>query len=577
MLKQKSRKYNKLFFALIFLIALIFILGACSKQKFRLTFYLHDMNDPWWSVEVKRGHSLEQIPKPENTSGYMFNGWYLDKDKWNIPFDKTYVVNSDLTIYGKYIKQDSSLKVQYRISFNIDGISPYKININEGELPKLGIPKLNDKVFEDWYLDSEFKVVYENKPISQNLILYGKWSERTYNEFFNFNSENNEILGLASGIEVPKKIFIPSKINNIEVKKIANHAFKDMLIENLIIEIGIESIGLSSFDGCSLLTSVKLPESILYIGKSAFKNCKRIENIQLSSAISKIEDSTFQGCEKLKTINITAKILEIGEYAFQKTALTDLTIPSSITKIGKKSFWQSKLNTLIFRPNSNSLNIDDEAFSECRSLNSVVFDSYNHPSTHNITIGAKCFHSCSNLTEVLLPDNIEKILQSAFAQCSKLSTVELPKNNFSDLENDLFASCENLTSVVMSDNIENIKTGVFAGCAKLSTVALSSNLKVIGKNAFHSCTNLKVENSHLLKKLTEIGEGAFANCNALAKFYITENVITIGAEAFRINQDITFVVYTSLLSKQEKWADNWILNEEQRVKYNKTQEEYLSI
>ncbi|MBR4226714.1 MAG: leucine-rich repeat domain-containing protein, partial [Candidatus Methanomethylophilaceae archaeon] len=44
-----------------------------------------------------------------------------------------------------------------------------------------------------------------------------------------------------------------------------------------------------AFSGCSTLTSLKLPESVLTIGKGAFKGCRSLESIDIPDTVGTIE------------------------------------------------------------------------------------------------------------------------------------------------------------------------------------------------------------------------------------------------------------------------------------------------
>ena len=81
-----------------------------------------------------------------------------------------------------------------------------------------------------------------------------------------------------------KELVIPNKINGIDVVDIQPHAFK---------ERGSE------------LTSITLPESLLYIREDIFDGCTNISSIIIPPHIITIFDDAFSGCKSLKTIEFT--------------------------------------------------------------------------------------------------------------------------------------------------------------------------------------------------------------------------------------------------------------------------------
>ena len=66
------------------------------------------------------------------------------------------------------------------------------------------------------------------------------------------------------------KIVIPTTIDGYKVTSIADGAFENSNISNVIISEGVESIGWFAFDGCTALKSITIPSSVKSIGYSAF-------------------------------------------------------------------------------------------------------------------------------------------------------------------------------------------------------------------------------------------------------------------------------------------------------------------
>ena len=90
------------------------------------------------------------------------------------------------------------------------------------------------------------------------------------------------------------------------------------------------------------------------------------------------------------TVNYLAKVI-ITE------ADREITIPSSVTKIGYKAFAECTSLTSITIPNSVT-EIDDNAFYGCTSLTSIEI-----PSSVK-RIGDLAFWECKNLTSITLPE-----------------------------------------------------------------------------------------------------------------------------------------------------------------------------
>ena len=75
-------------------------------------------------------------------------------------------------------------------------------------------------------------------------------------------------------------------------------------------------IGDLAFEGCSGLTSLKLPSDIRLIGRHAFEGCSGLTSITLPSGVTEIGSSAFYGCSGLTSITLPSGVTEIGQSAF---------------------------------------------------------------------------------------------------------------------------------------------------------------------------------------------------------------------------------------------------------------------
>ena len=98
-------------------------------------------------------------------------------------------------------------------------------------------------------------------------------------------------------------------------------------------------IGDLAFEGCSGLTSLKLPSDIRLIGRHAFEGCSGLTSITLPSGVTEIGSSAFYGCSGLTSITLPSGVTWIGHSAFEGcSGLTSITLPSGVTEIGESAF-----------------------------------------------------------------------------------------------------------------------------------------------------------------------------------------------------------------------------------------------
>ena len=179
------------------------------------------------------------------------------------------------------------------------------------------------------------------------------------------------------------------------------------------IHTSYQVIGDLAFEGCSGLTSLKLPSDIRLIGRNAFEGCSGLTSITLPSGVTEIQHSAFYGCSGLTSITLPSGVTEISNSTFSGcSGLTSLTLPSGVTEIGSS------------------------AFSGCSGLTSLTLPS-------GVTwIGHFAFKGCSGLTSITLPSGVTEIGESAFANCSGLTSIYVYAEKMPKLRTNMFDGCD---------------------------------------------------------------------------------------------------------------------------------------
>lgn len=129
----------------------------------------------------------------------------------------------------------------------------------------------------------------------------------------------------------------------------------------------------------------------------------------------------------------------IGNAAFERSAVTSVTIPDSVTAILDGAFANCFQLTNISIPNSVT-SIGFSAFEHCTSLKSITL-----PSSLN-SISEALFSDCSQLTTIHIPDSVLSIQDYAFGNCIRLETIRIPVS-VTSIGNLAFAGCPNSMTV----------------------------------------------------------------------------------------------------------------------------------
>lgn len=129
------------------------------------------------SVQINKG---EKVSKPEDPTlaGYIFDGWYLDKEcTKEYSFDTK--VENDITLFAKWTEKKADM-VTVRFESN-GGSSVKSVQINKGEkVSKPSNPKKDGYSFAGWYLDKKCTEKYNfSTKVENDITLYAKWNENS--------------------------------------------------------------------------------------------------------------------------------------------------------------------------------------------------------------------------------------------------------------------------------------------------------------------------------------------------------------------------------------------------------------
>ena len=214
-----------------------------------------------------------------------------------------------------------------------------------------------------------------------------------------------------------------------------------------------------AFDQCSSLKRIKLPESLEYFnGGEVFYNCSSLEAIEVDS-----KNKNFVSREGVLYGEAPAYGAEMGQALCCYPA-------------GKKGKYQIPADVK---------RIEDCAFKGCRELTGIEFPP------NLVFIGMHAFYGCEQIDEVMLPASLTECQGSVFADCKKLKRAEFATGATApDFFGAIFENCVQLSEVKLPENLEKIPQLMFLGCKSLTEVTIPSTVTVLECLAFKNCTKL---------------------------------------------------------------------------------------
>ena len=200
---------------------------------------------------------------------------------------------------------------------------------------------------------------------------------------------------------------------------------------NFIIRLDLTNWDWNTQTGATFTVTVAAATNTFYFNPTTGTITKYIESDTVVVIPSKINGVTVE---------------TIGHGAFERSAVTSVTIPDSVTAILDRAFANCSQLTNISIPNSVT-SIDFSAFEHCTSLKSITL-----PSSLR-SISEALFFCCSQLTTIHIPDSVLSIQDYAFENCISIETIQIPVS------------------------VTSIGVYAFNGCPSLMTVTYSGSKK----------------------------------------------------------------------------------------------------
>ena len=261
---------------------------------------------------------------------------------------------------------------------------------------------------------------------------------------------------------------------------------------NVIIKDGATKVWENAFMNSSVV-SVTIPDSVTTIEKRAFYRCENLQSVTVPSSVTEINSEAFSSTPWYNSLpdgfvyigkvlyawkgamvqgaklSVKAGTTMITDCAFKNCSnLVGITIPGSVTKIGKEAFSGcTKLSSLRVADLAKWLNIDF-AYTRMYSSkdNAYYMDYSSNPLYANTSGGVTLYVAGKEVTDLVIPNEVEHIPPYAFKNCTEI------------------------TSAVIPNGITAIDIGTFSGCTGLLSVTIPESVTEIDKEAFNDCYSL---------------------------------------------------------------------------------------
>ena len=533
-----------------------------EKYDFLLTDYVDSNNEV--------GTSVQPISIIDDNLAPHFLGWYNSDDEL-VTGEITSSTPTTISLKGKWNEEDID-KFYFTKGLTFEIVSgKAQVLSYSGSATKIVLPKLYVSETVSYPVKLIGDSVFEGSRLTSLIVNAENF------EIGNSSFKNSKITSFdfSSVTKIGEGAFENTKIQTIDfasnLTSVGANAFKSCSnLETVDFAQAELAILDYAFYGCEKLSSIENANNLLYIQNYSFAECSSLQNmsfIEDNAKLTYIGENAFENCTGLKSIFVPETVINVitpfdgcenvSSVILSRTYATSSTgADRFINHIGDIS---SSVKTITFIGNS-ATTLYENYFADLTKLETFVM-------CDSITIVQNyTFKGCVNLKNVTLSNGISlaNFSYDAFSGTKYLterteplifkgSLVYIPQNIVSEyvipsdvtrINDSAFAYISRLEKITIPASIESIGDNAFAGCSNLGQVIFEDNDKLtkLGNACFLDCVKLETIDLTTLSVLSEIGSEAF-RATSIANMVIPSTVTVIGENAFVYSEMVSFEIF----------------------------------
>lgn len=268
------------------------------------------------------------------------------------------------------------------------------------------------------------------------------------------------------------------------VAEIGEYAFYGCYnIESVTIPETVKRIGRSAFEECGGLKNIYISDLETWLkisglgnlmfnksfNKRLYLNGEEIFEIELPNGTETISDYAFYGCSRLTKVTIPDSILNVGIAAFEGCTNLEYNVFDEGIYLGNNDnpytvlIRANDFSTVSYKVNEDTKIIYERAFAGCNGFTDIIISGGVR------SIGYCAFEGCSGLTSVTIPDSVINMGEGVFSNCSGLTSVTVGRGVRS-IGYCVFEGCSGLTSVTIPNTVTSVEGYAFLRCRSLTEI-----------------------------------------------------------------------------------------------------------
>ena len=173
----------------------------------------------------------------------------------------------------------------------------------------------------------------------------------------------------------------------------------------------------------------------------------------------------------------------------ENVVLTIETNPT-VFSVCKEEGWAKTSDIVMTRAEAEAVTNIGTAFANVKSENGWSFEEFMYFTNANLNMLSNGAFANSDITSIVLPQNVTVIGSGVFENCSKLVNVQL-NNKITDIPEKCFLNCNKLVNFSLPDSVERIEKFAFGG-TDIEKIINVSNVFIEGNRAILISNNSKL-------------------------------------------------------------------------------------
>lgn len=266
----------------------------------------------------------------------------------------------------------------------------------------------------------------------------------------------------------------------------------------------VRKIAIGAFPANESTVKLSIPNSVEIIESGAFGDFSALRDIYVGSGVDSLSGYNFPHNKYIETYHINNQNILDNFCSYVRQGATsidtkfNMVVGDDISVVGEnafaagayvRDFW---MKTLTLGKSVTQIN---SSFNDCSFLETIYVPSLlqwcniqfkysNGVNYGKLNIGGEY------ITDLVIPEGVEKINDHAFENVRQLTSLTLP-STIKEIGDSAFYSCSNISAELIFP--ENIKIGkaAFSYGGKIKGITLPDNVAGVGSNAFYKCNGLE--------------------------------------------------------------------------------------